>query len=46
MASYAGNCIHLHTISVKQKSDIAKIKMALHQAGILYEQLEEAADQG
>ena len=38
--------IHLHTISVKQKSDIAKIKMALHQAGILYEQLEEAADQG
>ena len=38
--------IHLHSISVKQKSDIAKIKMALHQAGILYEQLEEAADQG
>ncbi len=33
--------IHLHTISVKSERDMPKIKAALRQAGMLYEQVEQ-----
>lgn len=33
--------IHLHTISVKNERDMPKIKAALRQAGMLYEQVEQ-----